>query len=147
MESNNFIPSSTPRKNASRKWKRSARETIPQQSVGLISSPLHRMLSISNSFRKSLKGIKHPSPVAKNRVRTINEISSQKFTPISPSFPSMQCDVSTFRTVVEGQACKRKVQFDLPEEKVRDSKKGKNSITNLGNQRSAEPEVQACREQ
>ncbi|TXG72251.1 hypothetical protein EZV62_000830 [Acer yangbiense] len=52
--------SQSPKKKATRKWKRSAREGQHHQVAGIISSPLHRILDVKQSIRKTSRG-KHAS--------------------------------------------------------------------------------------
>ncbi|TXG57050.1 hypothetical protein EZV62_018363 [Acer yangbiense] len=107
METDPSKPIITPKKKISKRWKRAAREVKVKSLVGLMASPLHRILEINKQLRKSPK----------------------------------------VRAKVDGHVCKRKVVFDLPEEKIRESKKGKVSIPKSETSISTEPDVQARREQ
>ncbi|TXG57737.1 hypothetical protein EZV62_015566 [Acer yangbiense] len=106
--------------NATKKWKCSAREAKLKHAVGLTSSPFKRMLELSQSPRRSLKGHSSSSPkVIKKDVSIKKGRSPQKLTPAFITFPNKQCDVSTYRTVLDGQICKRKVDFECPDENSR----------------------------
>ncbi|TXG60914.1 hypothetical protein EZV62_012277 [Acer yangbiense] len=107
------IPNPPKPKPSSKKWKRLAREGAVKQTVGLTYSPFQRMLGVSLSPRRSPK-CNSSSPIAAIRGKSSKKgRSPQKFLPAALNFPNKQCDVSTYRIVVEGQACKRKVVFDM----------------------------------
>ncbi|KAK0606708.1 hypothetical protein LWI29_003168 [Acer saccharum] len=65
----------SPKKKTNRKWKRSAREGLPQKPPGLISSPLQRVLALGKAGKKNAKSSSSPLGLKQNgRIMTHNEV-------------------------------------------------------------------------
>ncbi|KAK3204862.1 hypothetical protein Dsin_018908 [Dipteronia sinensis] len=143
---NKIIPMvyETPINKSTKKWKRIARECQSQPISGKITSPLQKLLSFSQTMRKISKKInpsaKGRSPCRKHRANNMVSTSLISGTDhMVPPFSSSSVGVGS-------QPCKRKVVFVSPEE-VRDPKKSKIPTDGEAMVLSAEPGVQARREQ
>ncbi|TXG69340.1 hypothetical protein EZV62_004275 [Acer yangbiense] len=111
-----------------------------------ISSPLHKLLEVSMTVMRSPKGPAPSSGLSKNKL-----VSKKGKSPLknssSPRCPRSKQNETTYQTMADGQVCKRKVVFDLPEEDNRNPKKGKVSTLKLETIILVEPEIQVRREQ
>ncbi|KAK2658111.1 hypothetical protein Ddye_011163 [Dipteronia dyeriana] len=112
------------KKKNTRKWKRSVGEGLNVQRIGELSSPLHRVLIMSNVRKKIVKGNSVSSSGKKinGKIRKARSpmklVKSSRMSPVAKdSSLSNQMDVSP-------QRCKRKVNFDLLEDS-RVQKKGR----------------------
>ncbi|KAK0581777.1 hypothetical protein LWI29_017796 [Acer saccharum] len=126
----------TPVKKSGKKWKRAARSMNQTQIACKISSPLQRMIMAGKISKKE--------PKAQSPPRRASGKSPRKISPKTSALPPLHSPGS--KSEGGSKACKRKVVFELSEV-VRDSKKGKTSSPEVDPMRSAEPDIQARREQ